>query len=175
MKLKLVLFATALSLFAGAAQAQLLKTPKKVKNVTVQDLNGNPATLPMWGKKNLMIFYVDPDKHKQNQEFTEEMEANGRAAGEGIYGFGIINLADAPLVPNKIARQIAAKRTEKNGATVLADTDHTLSKEWDLGDCNNVFVLLLVTKEGELVYMHKGELSKAEQEEFYKIVDKYRH
>ena len=33
---------------------------------------------------------------------------------------------------------------------------------------------MIVTKEGELVYCKKGELTKEEQEEFYEIVDKYR-
>ena len=33
---------------------------------------------------------------------------------------------------------------------------------------------MIVSKEGELVYMKKGELSKADQEEFYEVVKKYR-
>lgn len=174
MKIKGLLIATAL-VISTAAHAQELKLPHKVNNVKILDLNGNETTLPMWGEKNLMIFYIDPDKHKQNQEFTEEMEANHRAEGDGIYGFGIMNLKDAPMIPNGVARSMARKRTEKNGATVLADQERTLCTEWGLGDCNNLFVLLIVTKEGELVYMNKGELSEADKEEFYRVVDKYRH
>lgn len=174
MRIKGLLIATAL-VISTAAQAQELKLPHKVNNVKILDLEGNETSLPMWGKKNLMIFYIDPDKHKQNQEFTEEMEANHRAEGEGIYGFGIMNLKDAPMVPNGMARSMARKRTEKNGATVLADQDRTISTKWGLGDCNNMFVLMIVTKEGELVYMKKGELSEADKEDFYRVVDKYRH
>lgn len=174
MKIKGLLVATAL-LVSTAAHAQELKLPHKVNNVKILDLNGNETSLPMWGEKNLMIFYIDPDKHKQNQAFTEEMEANHRAEGDGIYGFGIMNLKDAPMVPNGMARSMARKRTEKNGATVLADQERTLATEWGLGDCNNLFVLMIVTKEGELVYMKKGELSEADKEEFYRVVDKYRH
>ena len=69
---------------------------------------------------------------------------------------------------------MARKRTEKNGATVITDPDRTLAQKWGLGDCNNQFVLMIVSKEGELVYMKKGELSKADQEEFYEVVKKYR-
>lgn len=174
MKIK-VLLAAAMLVASTAVQAQELKLPHKVKNVTILDLNGNPATLPMWGEKNLMIFYVDPDHHKQNQEFTEELEQNHRASGNAIVGFGVMNLKDAPMVPNGMARSMARKRTEKNGATVLADQDRVLSREWGLGDCNNLFVLMIVSKEGELVYMKKGELSAADKEEFYKVVDKYRN
>lgn len=174
MKIKVLLVATAL-MVSTAAQAQEPELPHKVNNVKILDLNGNETSLPMWGEKNLMIFYIDPDKHKQNQAFTEELEANHRAEGDGIYGFGIMNLKDAPMVPNGMARNMARKRTEKNGATVLADQNRVISTEWGLGDCNNLFVLMIVTKEGELVYMKKGELSEADKEEFYRVVDKYRH
>ncbi len=68
-----------------------------------------------------------------------------------------MNLKDAPMVPNSMARNMARKRTAKNGATVLADQDRILSTAWNLGDCNNKFVLMFVTKEGELVFLRKGE------------------
>jgi len=146
-----------------------------VRNLELIDLNGNPVTLPMWGEKNLMIFYVDPDHHKQNQAFTEEMEENHRAAGDNLYGFGIINLKDSWYpVPNSTIRSMAKKRTAKNGATILCDPDHWFSSAWRLGDCNDAFVLIIVTKEGELVYVHKGELSQADIDEFYQVIDKYR-
>lgn len=161
-------------LCAGATFAQQPKMPKKVKNVTVLDLDGKEARLPHFGEKNLMIFYIDPDKHKQNEAFTVEMEQNHKAEGDNLYGFGIMNLADAPMVPNKIARSMAQKRTENNGATVLADQDHVLRDAWGLGDCNNMFVLLVVSKDGELVYCHKGELSRAEIDAFYKFIEPYK-
>ncbi|MDE6857421.1 MAG: YtfJ family protein [Alistipes sp.] len=148
--------------------------PRKVENIEIVDLNGNPAKLPMWGEKNLMIFYVDPDHHKQNQDFTDDMEANHRVEGDNIYGLGVMNLKDAPMVPNGVARSMARKRTEKNGATVLADQERVLSTQWGLGDCNNKFVLLLVSKDGEIVFMRKGELSQSDIAEFYRVVEKYK-
>ena len=168
-----VAMAVAMPLFS-AEPTDAAKVPHKVQNVTVNDLDGNPATLPMWGEKNLMIFYVDPDKASQNEDFTVELEENHRASGDNIIGFGIMNLKDAPMVPNSLARKIAGKRTAKNGATVLADQDRVLSTAWQLGDCNNKFVLMIVSKEGELVFLRKGELSAADKEAFYKTVEKYR-
>lgn len=85
-----------------------------------------------------------------------------------------MNLKDAPMIPNGMARNMARKRTEKNGATVLADQERTLSTAWGLGDCNNKFVLMFVNKEGELVFLRKGELSEADKQEFYKVLDQYR-
>lgn len=172
MKMKVFVMLAAAALTLSTASAQQL--PHKVKNVELLDLDGKPAKLPHFGEKNLMIFYVDPDRHKQNEDFTYELERTHRAAGDNIYGFGIMNLMDAPVIPNGMARSMAKKRTEKNGATVLADEGRILSTAWGLGDCNNQFVLLIVSKEGELVFMRKGVLSEADKQAFYQIIDKYR-
>ncbi len=174
MKFGTIILCTMAAIFATSVSAQPLKEPKKVKNVEITDLNNNPAKLPHFGEKNLMIFYVDPDKHKQNLDFTDDMEANHQVASDKLYGFGIINLKDAPMFPNSLVRSIARKRTAKNGATILTDADRTIAKQWGLGDCNNQFVLLIISKEGELVYMHKGEMSQADIAEFYEFVEKYR-
>ena len=75
MKMKVIVMLAAFALTASAAAAQEL--PRKVQNVEVLDLDGKPAKLPHFGEKNLMIFYVDPDRHKQNEDFTIELEKNG--------------------------------------------------------------------------------------------------
>ena len=72
MKCKTILLALFGLLGWAAVNAQTL--PRKVSNVEVLNLEGKPARLPYWGEKNLMIFYVDPDRHKQNNDFTVEME-----------------------------------------------------------------------------------------------------
>ena len=65
MKMKVIAMLAAFALTASAVQAQEL--PRKVQNVEVLDLDGKPAKLPYFGEKNLMIFYVDPDRHKQTR------------------------------------------------------------------------------------------------------------
>lgn len=156
------------------AQAQSL--PRKVENVTIKDLYGNPASLPYYGEKNLLIFYVDPDAYlamNKNNKFAEELEANGRAAGPEIYGFGILNFPDT-FLPKEFLRKICRKRVEKNGAIIIDDGAHVFHDKWNLGNCNNKFMLLIVSKEGELVYILRDEITPAGKEEFYRIVDKYR-
>ena len=164
MKLKslILLFAAAL-MFSHAAEAQGL--PRPIRNVEVQDLDAKKARLPQWGEKNLLIFYVDPEVPKQNHDFITYLEETGRVAGPNIVGFGIVNLKDA-VYPNNVVRKIADARTAKNGATILCDPDHYISSAWRLGDCNNMFVIMLVNKAGELVYVHKGEMSEEEQQKF---------
>ena len=174
MKIKalLLIFAAAM-LFSVSAEAQSL--PRRVRNVEVQDLDANKARLPWWGEKNLLIFYVDPDVPKQNDEFITHIETTKRLAGPNIEGFGIVNLKDSWYpVPNSVIRQIAESRTAKNGATILCDPDHWFSSAWRLGDCNDMFVIMLVNKAGELVYISKGEMSKEEQQRFIDAADKLR-
>lgn len=172
MKFKaLLLIIAAAMTFSLTAEAQSL--PRKVRNVELQDLDTKKARLPWWGEKNLLIFYVDPEVPKQNHEFISYIEETGRVQGPNIEGFGIVNLKDA-VYPNSVVRKIADARTAKNKATILCDPDHWISSAWRLGDCNNCFVIMIVSKEGELVYVHKGEMDEAEQQRFIAIADKYR-
>ena len=172
MKLRTLLLLTfALVGFALSAEAQAL--PRKVRNVEVQDLDAKKARLPWWGEKNLLIFYVDPEVPKQNHEFITYIEETGRVQGPNLEGCGIVNLKDA-IYPNDVVRKIADARTAKNGATILCDPDHYISSAWRLGDCNNMFVIMLVNKAGELVYVHKGEMNEAEQQKFIEAADKLR-
>ena len=167
------LFLAVVAIFTLSTTAEAQSLPRRVRNMEVQDLDGNKARLPWWGEKNLLIFYVDPEVPKQNHEFVSWIEENKRLAGPNIEGFGIVNLKDAAY-PNSLVRKIADARTAKNGATIVCDPDHWVSSAWRLGDCNNMFCILLVSKEGELVYVSKGEMSKEEQQRFLEIADKYR-
>lgn len=165
------IIALAASMLTLATVAQT--THHKVENVELKSLTGEMVKIPSFGEKHLMIFYVDPDRHKQNEEFTYELEENHRADSENILGFGVLNLKDT-MLPNGIVRTMARKRTEKNGALVLADEKRTLATEWGLGDCNNAFTLIFVTKEGEIAFLSKGELSEEQKKEFYRVLDQYR-
>ena len=176
MTTKYIATLVALLLVSFSASADGLIEPRKVENVTIKDLYGNPTQLPYYGEKNLLIFYVDPDAYlagNKNNRFAEELEKNGRAAGPEIYGFGIMNFPDTWL-PKELLRKICRKRVEKNGATIIDDSEHIFKNQWGLGDCDKKFMLMIVSKEGELVYVLKNEVTKEGKEEFYKIVDKYR-
>ena len=174
MKTKTLILTLIAIVFAMSAQAQSL--PRKVKNVTIKDLYGNPKTLPNYGKKNLLIFYVDPDAYlamNKNNKFAEELEANGRAAGPNIYGFGILNFPDT-FLPKEMLRKLCRKRVEKNGATIIEDPDHTFKNAYGLGNCNGKFMIMIVSKTGELVYVLKEEVTPAGKQEFYRIIEKYK-
>ena len=126
-------------------------------------MQGNPAKLPHWGKKNVLIFYVDPDAYlngNNTADFAQEIEDNKRAAGPAIEGFGILDFPDTWL-PKNTLRKICANRTAKNGATILEDSKHLVKNQWGLGDCNGKFLLILVDKSGVIRYIRREPMDKA--------------
>ena len=178
MKKQLLILLFTLTAYTAGAQNDLKNQsmqplPHKVENITLKDLNNKPMQLPFFGEKNIIFFYIDPDKHNQNEALTYEMERRHTGTGPNIEGFGILNLKDT-MLPNALIRTMARKRTEKNKAIVLTDDNRDLARAWGLGDCNNCFALIVVTKEGELIYCKKGELTQQEQDDFFEFIEAYR-
>lgn len=150
--------------------------PRKVDNPTIHDMSGNAVELPHWGEKNLLIFYVDPDSYvgrNANKDFSSEIEENQRASGPNIYGFGVVNTAVTKL-PKGMIRSLARKRCEKSGALSLDDQGNVLAEQWGLGDCNGKFAIIVISKEGELVYVQKEELTDEGKQKFYDFIQAYR-
>ena len=167
----------AVSVNAQTAGGRLARVGDKVENVEIVDLLGNPAKLPHWGEKNVLIFYVDPDAYLNGNDtagFAKEIEDNKRAAGPAIEGFGILDFPDTAL-PKNILRKICAKRTEKNGATILEDSKHLVKNKWGLGDCNGKFLLILIDKSGVIRYIRREPMDKAGKVEFYEMIKNYTH
>lgn len=173
MKTKFGMMLAVCAFVASAVPAQEL--PRKVENVTLTDIQKIPnvLTLPHYGEKNLMIFYLDSEARKQNEAFTYEIEEQHLADSPNIFGFGIINIKDS-FWPASWIRSGARSRTKDNGGIVLTDNNRILANAWELGDCDNQFVLLFVNKAGELVFMRKGELTEQDKQDFYKIIDRYK-
>lgn len=173
MKLKVFILAAAMPLMALYAQNKGPELPVKVPNVELTDLDKNPTKIPYYGEKHMMIFYVDPDAHKQNKQFTEDLETSGRANIPDLQGYAILNLKDTSL-PNGIVLTMAEKRTKGKPSINLADANHILRDAWNLGDVNNKFCLLFVTKDCKLVFFRAGEFSEQDIQDFYDLLEKYK-
>ena len=158
---------------AAAQQTQGPQLPVKVSDVTLTDLDKNPTGFSEYGKKHLMIFYVDPDVHRQNKEFQAELEARQpELYSPDIQSYAVINLKDT-ILPNGIVRAIADRRTKGQPSISLADDARILPAAWSLGDCNGKFCLLFVTRDCELVYFRSGEFTAQDEADFYDTVAKY--
>ena len=174
--MRFLLAIVALLLFAATAAAQQKQGPQlpaQVKNVTLTDLDKNPVGIADYGRKHLMIFYVDPDAHRQNAQFQADIEADKSLLSPNIQAYAVINLKDT-ILPNSLVRSIADRRTRGKPSVNLADAGRILSTAWDLGNCNNKFCLLFVTREGELVYFRAGEFTAQDERDFYDTVARYK-
>ena len=172
--MKTVLFY--LCFLAAAFSASAQKSPlvgKKVGPVQVRDASDNPIMLPELGKKHLLIFYPDPDHAGQNKDFQDYMKAHP-IDSDDIYAFGVVNLKDAPMLPNSIVRAMVRKEVKATGAQIYTDPDHLLRDAWGLGDVNNCFAVIFVTKDREIAYFKAGEMSEADKAEFFRVLERYK-
>jgi hypothetical protein len=177
MKAKILLSMVAMAMMLPTAlfarQKQGPTLPVRVANVTLTDLDKHPAQFADYGKRHLMIFYVDPDAHRQNRQFQADIEADADLQSPNIQAYAVLNLKDTAL-PNGIVRSMADKRTAGKPSINLADPGHILRDAWALGDCNGKFCLLFVTREGRLVYFRAGEFTEQDKADFYATVDRYK-
>lgn len=152
------------------AQAQV---GKKLHQIEIRDMNDKPVKVPYFGEKHLFIFYVDPDHPSQNSDFTDYLEQH-QIQSDKIHSFGVINLKDAPFLPNGVVRSMARKKMKQTGATIYSDPNHLLRDGWGLGDVNNKFCVIFVNKDGTLELLKKGELSQKDRDEVMATIEKFK-
>lgn len=135
-----------------------LKVGDVLDNVTLQDANKQTAQIPNLGKKVLLLLYTDPDVADQNDPFGDQAKAQNFDQTR-FQSIGIANLEDAPAKPNWIIRIIIRSKIKKYAVEILTDPDRALVKAWNLGDCNNKSVVLIIGKDKKLKYLKKGAIS----------------
>ncbi len=158
----------ALIFVTTSASAQVGNT---IKNIEILNLDNQPTKIPFWGEKNLMIIYMDPDRAGQNDTFLEELSHNKSLKSDNIAGITIMNLKDAPMVPNGLARSIARKRSEKTGAIFLLDDRGTLATKWELGSCDNNTIIMIINPSAEVIFFSKGRITDDSKAEFYEVMN----
>jgi predicted transcriptional regulator len=150
----------ALVLVCPAALA--LSVGERVSSVQIRDANNKPAWIPDIGKKVITLFYTDPDVKDQNEPFRDLLKAASLDATR-YRGIGVANLKDT-WKPNFIIRKIIRGKIEKFKALILTDTDHTLKRAWNLGDCNEKDVAIIIGKDQKVHFLKAGALTDAERQ-----------
>lgn len=150
----------------GLTLAYAISVGQRVGNVEIRDANNNSAYIPNLGKKVISIFYNDADAADLNDPLADALKA--KKFDESKYqGIGIANLKDSKA-PNFIIRKIVQGKIEKYNSTILTDPDLILAKKWNLGNCNNTSVVLIIGKDKKVKYVTKGAVRGAE---IKKVVD----
>ena len=146
---------------------------KTVPYVKIRDLQNQPIDLPTLGKAPLLLFYVDPDHAGQNSDFIEYLESHP-IGGDKIVAYGIVNLKDAPMLPNSVVRSMMRAKQKKTGAAMYTDVDNSLRDAWGMGDVNNQFVIIFVTKDRKVEFFRYGDFTAKDKADFWRVVNKYK-
>jgi len=152
----------------GTLVAHAASVGQELSDIQIRDADDKPAWIPHFGKKLIGIFYNDADASDMNDPLADAIKAKN--FDESRYeGIGVGNLKDSKL-PNFIIRKIIKAKVEKYKATILTDPDLTLARAWDLGDCNNTAVFILIGKDGKVRYVKKGPIRGAEIDTIVQLI-----
>lgn len=144
----------------------------KVEAVDIRDSSNDPVPLPSIGEKLVLLFYIDPDKPKYNREFYDRLTEEDFPT-EIFHCYGIVNLKDAPLLPNGIVRFMIRREEEAykdKGAKVYTDPSHILKKAWNLTDLNNKAAVILINDNKEVVFYQTDEMTPENSEDLIKLI-----
>ncbi len=169
--------AAAIPLLLGSCHevwAQQDGPPAQFFPVAIEDLQRNPTVTPCMGDGQhvTMIIYADPDHYRQNEYFVDRIKKYIFPLDE-FCGYGVVNLKDSYLptfMLRIILRTIRSRSEQESKALILADPDLLLAKAWQLGDCNNQVVVILLDKEGKLLYWKAGALNEEETDHFISLI-----
>lgn len=141
-----------------------------VSNVTIKDSSDNPAQISDLGKKVLTVFYTDPDVADQNDLLADMLKAE-KFSKEKYRGVGIGNLKDS-WKPDSLIRAAIRKKERKYDSKIMTDPDNLLKNAWNLGDCNEKSVVLVIDKQRRVQFFKKGALSEAERKTVLELIKK---
>jgi hypothetical protein len=161
-----------LGLLGDAASARAdIAVGTAVENPELRDAADKPAKLPDFGDKVLLVLYTDPDVADQNDAFADAVKAENLDKSR-FASLGIANMEDAPAKPNWIIRAIVRSKIKKYNVAILTDPKRLLIQQWQLGDCNDKSVVLVVGKDKKVKFFKKGKLKEDETKTVIELLKK---
>ncbi len=141
-------------------------TKSLLENVTILTVRKAEVKIPQFGTRPLYIVYVDPDVDDSPEviltDALKQATDDGRLDKDDFLGMGIVNTKDT-WIPNfliraKIKRSI--KRRAEMGipferSPIFLDPTQKLKTAWQLGDCDDVEVVMVVGKDRKIKYLKK--------------------
>lgn len=177
-------------IFSGIFTADLkaLTVGQTLPEVTLPDvLREIPMRIPFQENRVMVIMYTDLDKKIFDDTLVNAMKEKycylcagieiinlkdaitpGRSLLEGSRRRGIgslderaINDYESPLIRNTIRSIARDRQNQCPRLTVFVDTNVSVPGAWDLGDCDNASVVIIVGKDKTVKYI--GRISSVEQ------------
>ncbi|MGE5412127.1 MAG: YtfJ family protein, partial [Clostridiales bacterium] len=118
------------------------------------DVNNSETSIPFLGEKVVVIFYVDPDVQDLTNPLSDALDAE-KFPLDKFAVIGIANCKDTWL-PNAVIRMKARHKQERYPRSlILLDYEHILSQQWNLGECNNKLLAIVIGKDLKIKYLRR--------------------
>ncbi len=170
MKLKILLVALLATINLYAVTIN-----EKPKEVVISGKNGGLVkdgkawNSNMLKDKVYVMFYVDPDKKDDNEEFSQALKAKEYRKKGAFGSIAIINMA-ATWKPNFAINVILKGKQKEFPKTIyVKDYDKVLVKEWGLDD--DASNILIFSKDGTLLFYKSGKMSTSDTQKAFDIIE----
>ncbi len=136
------------------------ETNTKLKDVKLEDANGDFVSILNYGQKVFLFFYVDPDVHEITNPISQALELK-KYPKEDFEAVGVVNCKDT-WVPNAaIQLMVRQKHNKYPESLIFLDENHLLPMAWRFSGVDDKAVLLVVDWNSQLKYM---KIIKSESE-----------
>ena len=131
--------------------AQILKS---IQNIKLTDLNNSGILIPDFGKKTLFVIYIDPDVAGITDELTDAVNKKGFPSAK-LGALGVVNCKDTWIPDKAIITKARFMQKRYPKSEILLDKSSSLKNGWNLGDCNNLAVVMIVGQDGKIKFLQK--------------------
>jgi len=139
----------------GAAIAMAAAIGQVVSTVQIMDAYKNPVTIPNIGTKVVAVFYNDYEGADVNDHCADVLKY-AKLDEKKFYSCGIANLKDNPMwLADGIVRLVVKGKVEKYKTDIFLDKSHAIKNAWNLGDCDNGSMTVIIGKDRKIKYLKK--------------------
>lgn len=162
----------AFAVMAGSVNAA--SVGQELSNPQIRDANDKPATIPDFGTHVIALTYANKKAGDFGDMMNDAMKAK-KYPKEVYRGMGVVNMKDSSGIPDFVIRRAVKGKIEKYKSTILTDPDLTLAKAWNLGNCKDKSVLIVIGKDKKIKYLRytdeSNPWSKAEIDKAIAVLD----
>lgn len=130
------------------------QTLKSIQNIKLTDLNNSEIQMPGFGKKTLFVIYLDPDVEGITDELTEAVNKKNYSSNK-LAAFGVVNCKNTWIPDKAIITKARIMQKRYSKSEILLDKNFVLKNGWNLGDCNNLAVIVIVGQDGKIKFLQK--------------------
>ncbi len=128
---------------------------QKVNNIALTNPSDMAENLPCFGEKILTIFYID----LRARDFLNNLQNTMKNIGfdhSKEQPIAIVNFNEIWWIPDFVIKKIMKREQKKNPhVKIFLDYTETLKDQWNLGDCKEKVVVIVVGKDQKIKFITK--------------------